>query len=242
MKICLECNIFFHERVMQCQKCDGKLLDISLPQALKLSEHKSVRDNISGKYHGQISDSHKQYHLRSYIGNRSLFLDFDLHRNRLKHGPRLKRFFIAPLNFTVFFNLPWFFFNVVATNLFHMNYTCYCSRCNTKYVKNSHNKEECDYNIEYFQILDDIINGSIVYRKKIYDKFANEKRLKNVRCAFNDLYKRNIRWEAFWDILSIGLSIFFWLYIAVFISYPMIQILIQKISQIEAYEFSIATF
>ena len=234
MKICLKCGIYYQEQIMSCRKCGEKLREVSLQEALKITQQAAFKTRISGKK--ELPDAYKQYHIRSYLGNRSLFLDYDLHKNRLKHGRGLKRFFIAPVNITSVLNLPWLLFNVITTNLFHMQYTEYCSRCQCKTIKGCHTPEECDYNIEYFIILDDILNGRIVDHKHIYEQYAREKRAHGIHSAYDDLFLRKVRWEAFWDILSIGLSVMFWLYIAVNVSFPMFKVLAQKLQQIEAYE------
>ena len=236
MKICLQCKNLFQEMAMSCPTCQKDLKEVSLSEVLALTEEKAFHGHISGIAESDLSDSNVQYHLRSYLRNRSLFLDFDLYKNRLKHGQRLKRFFIAPVNVTVIINLPWFLFNVVSSNLFHTQYTEYCARCDSKYIKGRHTLEECDYNIEFFHILDDILNGKILDRKMIYKENAKERVAKGLRSAYVDLFCRSIPWESFWDLISIGLSIAFWLYVAVYISWPMFQVLLQQLAHLDSYE------
>lgn len=223
---------------MTCQECRTLLEEVSLQEALKFTQTKALRTQISGQDTKELPDAYKQYHIRSYLKDHSLFLDFDLYKNRLKHGRLLGNFFIAPVNFTVLFNIPWFLFNVLSSNLFHMYYTEYCQRCDSKYIKGHHTKEECDYNIEYFSMLNDILKGNIVDRKEIYEQYSKEKRQKGLKSAYRDLFCRRVRWEAFWDIISIGLSIAFWLYIAIYVSRPMGKVLMQKLQYIETYEWS----
>lgn len=236
MKICRSCNLFYQEDIMTCRRCKDDLMEISLMNAIKLTQQKSLKDRIGGKTKQELPDAYKQYHIRSYLGNRSLFLDFDLHKNRLKHGRRLKRFFIAPINMTAVFNIPWFFFNIIATNLFHMEYVDYCSYCNSKCNKKTHTQEECNYNIEYYNILNDIISGTMVDRKEIYKQYSAERQKKGLKSAYYDLFCRQVRTEIFWDLMSVGLSVAFWLFIIVYISFPMFKVLVQKLHQIESYQ------
>lgn len=223
---------------MSCHQCRGELQEVSLNQALECTQQEAFRKHIGGQDNDRLSDSYKQYHIRSYLKNLSLFLDYDLYKNRLRHGPRLKRFFIAPVNLCSILNLPWFLFNVITSNLFHTEYTSFCRRCNTKVIPGRHGITECDYDIEYFHILDDILDGRILSTKHIYAQFSKEKIAKGLKSAYRDLFCRKIRVEIFWDLLSIGFSIGVWIYSAVNVSYPMFQVLIQKLQQMEAYEWT----
>ena len=236
MKICRECNVLYQQQVMSCQECKKDVEEISFGQVLELTQKVAFRKHIGGEDAHELTDPYKQYHIRSYLKDRSLFLEFDLYKNRLKHGNQLKRFFIAPINVTAVINLPWFFFNIVASNLFQMQHTKFCRRCNSKYIPGQHSTDDCDYNIEYFHILDDILSGEIVNHKAIYHAHFQEMKKKGSRSAYGDLFDRPVRWEGFLDLLSIGLSIAFWLYVAANISYPYFEVLMQKLNQIGAYE------
>ena len=68
---------------MSCQHCRGALEEVSLSVALQLTQKESFRQHIGGKETQELPDGYKQYHIRSYLKNRSLFLDYDLHKNRL---------------------------------------------------------------------------------------------------------------------------------------------------------------
>jgi len=48
-----------------------------------------------------------------------------------------------------------------------------------------------------------------------------------------------VRWEAFWDIVSITLSVLLWVFIVVFVAYPMAMMLTQKLMYIDSYEFGL---
>ena len=218
---------------MSCDACHESLHEVSLPTAIGLTKRKALRFHIKGKDYHELSDGYKQSNIRSYLKDQSLFLDFDLHKNRLKHGKRLKTFLISPVNLTAFFNIPWFVFNIINSNLFHMQYTEYCPRCNSKCIKGHHTEEECDYNIEYFHVLDDILNGSMANHRHIYEQYSEERQKRGVKSAYHDLSHRQIRLETFWDITSILLSIIFWLYIIVYISYPYIQVLINRVQTLK---------
>ena len=188
---------------MACQQCRGPLTEVSLQQALKITERQALQERIGGKKKRELPDAYKQYHIRSYLKNRSLFLDFDIHKNRLKHGKQLKRFFIAPINITAIVNIPWFIFNVITSNLFYMENIDYCPFCSSKCNKARHTKEECEYNIEYCSILNNIISGNIVDTKNIYQAYAQERRNKGLKSAYHDLFNRKMRTEFFWDLMSV---------------------------------------
>ncbi len=235
MKICKRCRLFHREDSLLCTRCRGDLEEISFYDALQLTRKKSLKDKISGKKK-KLPDAYKQHYIMGYLGDSSLFLLFDLYRNRLKHGRRLKRFFIQPVNFTAALNIPWFFFNVIASNIFHLHYTGYCPRCHCKVNPRLHDKEECAYNIEYFQILDDILSGEIVETKALYRKRAHESTPPDKKNPYSDLFLRNKKAEMILDFLSVGFSIFLWIFLAVYVSYPMFQVLMQKLEFYDAYE------
>jgi len=221
---------------MTCDACGIELKEVSLPQALDASNIKLLKKTISGK---NLTDEHIQYHIRSYLGNRSLFLDYDIQLNRMKHGPRLKRFLICDINMTAVFNIPWFIFNIISSNLFHAKYTKYCPRCNTKYIPDRHTMEECEYNIEYFNILEDILNGNILVHKPIYQQYAKEKKQKGWCSAYQNLFCRTAKIEAFFDMFSITLSVLFWLFITVYISWPFAKVTAEKLQNLDQYEFGL---
>lgn len=229
--------MLFQESSRQCAVCGNLLKETSLKETLEITRKKSFKQRI-GTEDTETSDAYKQYFIRKYLGDGSLFLLYDLCKNRLKHGSKPERFFIQPVDFTALLNIPWFFFNIISTNMFHMQYISFCRRCNCKSIPAFHSPEECDYNIEYFNILDDILSGDIVDTKKIYEEHTKEKKLKGEKSAYNDLFNRKVRKEVFFDVLSIGLSVLFWLFIAVYVSYPMLQALMQKLEYLDAYEWT----
>ena len=210
MKICIDCCVFYPEDIMACRRCKHSLSEITLSKALEITKPKALKSLISGTGGREFSNTYKQYQIRSFLQNHSLFLDYDLNKYRLKHGPRLKRFLITPPSFTGFLNIPWFLYNIFASNLFHLNYTEYCPKCNCKYVKGEHSLADCEYNIEYFNILDDILSGEFHKRRRMYQQFADESRVKGHKSAYNDLFHRNKFKEIFWDFVSVSGSIVFW--------------------------------
>lgn len=204
---------------MACRRCKGQLSEVTLSKALEMTKPRALKSLITGGGR-QFSDAYKQYQIRSYLQNRSLFLDHDLYKYRLKHGRRLKRFFITPVSFTGFFNIPWFIYNIMASNAFHINYTEYCPNCNCKYIKGQHSDADCEYNIEYFNILDDILSGEFPRRRRMYQQFADERRVKGERSAYNDLFNRRKWKEVMLDLCSVGGSIFFWYLVIIVLSQP----------------------
>lgn len=236
MKLCRKCQIFYQEQIMTCRDCRSVLPEVTLSEALEFTRRQSFSKRIDAQKKNDLADPEIRYYIRRYLKNCSLFLDYDLHKNELRRGKTPKRFFISPLNFTCLINFPWLFFNVLSTNMFHMQYTGYCETCNCKIIPGRHDRNECDYLIDYFSIIDDIINGKIIDRKEIYESLSKDSRAKNLPNAYDDLFRRSARWEAFFDFLSVGLTVAFWLYIAVNISWPMLQVLLQKLAQSDAYE------
>lgn len=120
MYICPKCKIFYQDQLHPCQKCQSPLAEVSLLEALQHTDNRFLKDSITGKDMHELPDSYKQYHIRSYLKNRSLFLDYDIQKNRMKHGPRLKRFLICQIDMTAVFNIPWFF-SILSPQIF---FTC----------------------------------------------------------------------------------------------------------------------
>jgi hypothetical protein len=235
MKECLSCRIFYHPSALTCDQCHHKLEEVSLSLALEHTRDKFLR-HFSERGSLKNFNAHAQYVISSYFGNHSFFSFFDLNKKHMRYGPKCERFFIQPINMTCVFNLPWFFFNVIYSNYFHFYYKGFCKRCYCKHLLKRHTKDDCDYFISYFHILRDVLNGNIVHTKKIYEKNLNDDgRLKGSH-PYADLYRAPCKSEIFLDVLSVGLSVFFWLYLAVFVSFPMVKVLAQILQVPDAYE------
>lgn len=241
MKFCRNCQLFFGQQVISCQSCKGTIEEISFSDALSVTRERSFHTRMTGQNDHRLSDGATQFYIRSYLKDLSLFLDFDIHKHRLMHGKAAKRFFIAPINFSCLINFPWLLYNVIASNIFQARYLGFCERCNCKIRPQSHTSDECDYNIVYFQILDDILSGEIVSRKDLYESYCEEQYRKFKRSAFNDLFKHHAGAEIFMDVFSVGLTIAFWIYLGVNVSWPMMQVLLQQLHQIDAYQLSIGS-
>ncbi|HOD12541.1 MAG TPA: hypothetical protein PKO44_05570 [Candidatus Omnitrophota bacterium] len=235
MKECFACHIFYKESIMHCQCCGQILAEVSLAEALAHTRQRFLR-HFSEDKRIQGLDAHTKYVASSYFNNHSLFLYFDLNKNHMKYGPKFDRFFIQPINCTALINFPWLVFNVLYTNYFHYAYTDFCPRCHCKCRPKNHSKEECEYNSTYFQILRDIFNGDIIFTRSIYETHDRELRQKSLPSAFSDLSRRHKAVEISLDLLSIGLSVLFWIFVGVYVSFPMVKVLMQKMQFLDAYE------
>ncbi len=235
MKECLSCRIFYHPSALICDHCHHKLEEVSLVLAFEHTRDKFLRC-FSQKASIKNFNAHAQYVIGSYFGNHSFFSFFDLNKKHMRYGPTFERFFIQPINMTCVFNLPWFFFNVLYSNYFHFYYQGFCQRCYCKHPLKHHTREQCDYNIGYFHILRDVLNGNIVHTKKIYEKYLKEDNLLKHSQPYADLYRPLSKSDVALDILSVGLSVFFWLYLAVYISFPMVKVLAHILQVPDAYE------
>lgn len=223
---------------MRCHQCKKSLVEITLQDALNHTRKRFLKQ-FSGSTSFKIFDPHTQYVLRSYLKNHSLFLFFDLNLNQMKYGREIKRFFIQPVNMLAVFNIPWFIFNLFYSNYFHFTFKSFCPQCNCKHGRR-HTKEQCDYNIAYFHILRDILNGDIIQTKKIYEKCLDSKNSEiGTRKAYLDLSRRNKKTEIFFDLLSVTFSVFLWIFVVVFISFPMFKVLLQKLYHYDAYQWSL---
>ena len=210
---------------MRCDDCRKILEEISFAQALQITRKRSLEKQISDEE--KRPDAYKEYLIRRYLKDDSLFLLYDIAKNRLMHGRSPKRFLIQPVNATAFFNIPWFIFNIISTNVFHMNYTAFCERCNCKHLPGSHSQEECDYNIDYFSILDDIMTGDIVNTRFIYEYEGSKNRKEDRRSAYHDLFERHLGIEVFLDMMSITLSMMFWVFLTIYITFPYLKAFLQ---------------
>jgi len=235
MKECLSCHTFFQESAMYCHGCGGCLREISLGEALEHTRKRFLR-HFSENKDIKIFDPHTQYVVSSYFNNHSLFLYFDLSKNQLKYGCNFDRFFIQPLNLTALINFPWLVFNLLYTNYFHLFYTDHCPVCNCKHVHGHHSQKECEYNVVYFQILCDVLNGDIIYTKKIYETYCREQQDMRTPNAFANLSQRNKGVEFTLDLLSISFSILVWMYLIVYVGFPMAKTLMFKLQFLDAYE------
>jgi len=223
---------------MSCQECGRVLEEISLQQALEHTRKNLLR-KIAKKKDFKALDPQTQYIIASYFGDHSLFLFFDMNKNHMKYGKKVMRFFIQPINMTCVFNIPWFLFNVIYSNYFHFFYTSFCTTCQCKHIPGRHSAQECEYNLGYFHILRDVLNGNIIQTKKIYQKYFEKDKRQHRRNPYQDLCRRPVRTETFLDLLSIGFSVFLWIYLAVYVSFPMAKSLVQKLHDSDTYEWSL---
>ena len=222
MKACLECAVISKASSMICAACGKKLSEITLAEALELTSEKSFRRKMAG-----TDEALSDYLVSRYLGGHSFFLQYDICKNRLKQGRRAVRFFIQPVNAAALFNIPWLLCNIVYSNLFHLEHTAFCERCQCKSIPDHHASEECDYNIEYASIFNDILGGQIVRTKTVYEANAHEKRRLSKKSAYFDLFEKRVNGAIFWDILSIGFSLFSWVYLVVFVSLPFFRLFLQ---------------
>ena len=239
MKECLKCNIFYQESAMTCCHCKETLVEIGLKDALEHTRKKLLK-RFSHSKDIRVFDPHTQYVVGSYFKDHSLFLYFDLNRNQMKYGQKVDRFFIQPVNALAFFNLPWLIFNFLYSNYFHLSYKRFCSQCHCKHQLGQHSRKQCDYNIAYFHILRDVLNGDIVHTKKIYQKCLESSDGEvGVKRAYLDLSYRHRRVEVFFDSLSVGFSVFLWMFLTVYVSFPMFKVLLQKLYFYDAYQWKV---
>ncbi|MDP8264013.1 MAG: hypothetical protein P9M12_00845 [Candidatus Aceula lacicola] len=224
---------------MTCHRCQKTLIEVELKDALEHTRKKFLK-RFSRSKDIRVFDPHTLYIVGSYFKDQSFFLYFDLNRNQMKYGLQKKRFFVQPVNMLTVFNLPWFIFNLLYSNYFHFLYKGFCTQCHCKYRSGQHSKDECAYNIAYFHVLRDVLNGDIIHTKRVYEKCVESNDGEaGVRQAYLNLNHRHKKTEVFFDLLSIGFSVFLWIFIAVYASFPMFKVLLQKLLFYDAYQWKI---
>ncbi len=239
MKECPSCHIFYKDFILTCPQCHLELKGISLRKALERRRRRSFRQ-FGGSQDFKILDLNAQYIIESYFKDHSLFLHFELNKNQMRYSEKFERFFIQPINLVAVFNIPWFIFNIIYSSYFYLSYRNFCQKCHCKYLSAVHSQEECDYNIAYFNILCDVLNGDITDTKKVYEQCSQgEGGERESRLAYQKLNYRHKKAEIFFDLFSILLSVMFWIYICLCVSLPMVKVLLQKLYFYKAYEWKL---
>ncbi|MDP8265753.1 MAG: hypothetical protein P9M07_02270 [Candidatus Aceula meridiana] len=214
---CPRCNVSFDaEKLSKCIYCDGALFERDIFKR-KATEKIVIQDREV------LTHERKSYLLGVFFRRRTFLTSFLFSLNDMKSGQSRKRFWIQPMSMSGFIKLPWFLINFFCSIIFYFSYQGYCKVCDMKYVPISgegHCKDDCEYNQEYNQIVQSLFCGKIFIGLKSLEEAALERTNHGKRSAYFDLMRGNVLVEKFLDILSIWITMAFYIYLIVIIVMP----------------------
>jgi len=177
--------------------------------------------------HGISEHTRLQFIVASYFRTRTFHFMYVFSRNDLKMGAVFDRTFVQPLNMTSLLLLPWLLVNIIDSVLFRLFYTKYCPVCGWKFYKTEANGEhqhrECEYNREYKEVIQAILDGTIIRSEIHFKRLGLMKQKTGRRSAYWDMCARKELSSAVLDITCIWFSICLWILWVVVIVFPSIS-------------------
>jgi hypothetical protein len=213
-----------------------EVLDREAFDFLKLSqegktalEHQLDRSTRIGGLH------HMSFLVANYCGGIRFRFMYRFNRNELKMGQKFRRFFIQPLQFSSFINLPWLIIDFMDSIWMHILYRGFCPECQWKYNilfgLKGHQITECTYNQEYSRIIKDIISGRIAVNEHLYRKTSEQHTHSFRRSAYLDLCCRDDAYSKILDFGSIFLSACLLIGLVVWAVFPLILQFVQGLNE-----------
>lgn len=241
MQKCVKCRVIFHDDVRErCLYCNALLsladqhdVEIFKRKPKKLGEELTDEDDIIEEAIEKrtiIDLGQTRYFVANYFQMRTLKFIYEFHRNEFKRGKEYKRILIQPLRLSSFLILPWVFVNLVDSLFFRFMYNGFCSKCGWKYQKRyrdrEHDRNECEYNLEYDSILSDVVKDEFGEKEKMYKEEAKKKIKEGRRSAYFHLCSGRSGLLEFFDICCILSSMAAIIAVGVNASYSLIYLFV----------------
>lgn len=234
MRECFRCKITFHlDDRLRCLYCDTILTETNNDQAdLDKPSDSGIMDSVSQPViqkvihdHGVEAHTRLQFIVSSYFRTRTLHFMYAFSRNDFKMGPEFKRELIQSFHVTSLLMLPWILLNLLDSFFCRFLYTKYCSKCEWKFYKTQpgcmeHEHEECEYNREYKEVVDSILDGSIMQSESTFKQLGMMKRNAGRRSAYWDLCFGKEFFSSLLDVVCIWFSICIWTMLIVALFFP----------------------
>ena len=234
MKKCIRCDVVFYlnERA-RCLYCDTLLVATETDDPAQLRKGFYNEERLEGEHpfvrwllkdRGMERHGRMQFMIGSYFRVRTLKFMYSFSRNELKVNKDFKRFLVQPLSMMSFLTIPWVIWNVLDSVMIRFFYNTHCDRCNWKFKKyvsgQKHDREECDYNLEYSSLIEDILNGRILQTAPRFKRQAYRKVTSGKRSAYHDLFHSKKKSDELMDVLCIWFSLLLLLIVGVISFFP----------------------
>ncbi|MCB9756825.1 MAG: hypothetical protein H6753_00195 [Candidatus Omnitrophica bacterium] len=239
MKKCNRCKIVFHNNERQrCLYCDTNLLLVERDDTLGFRDDKDFDPNLVGSdIKREVSVLKKvlldwemseylrsQYVIGTYFKVRTFKFLYLFSRNHYKMGRDYKRLLVQPLNLTSFLMIPWVVIDVIDSLYIRMSYNAYCTKCGWKFrqvhATQYHNAAECEYNLEYSRIVNEILSGNVNKTEGLIKESAYRKVKAGKRSAYKDLCSRRSEMGWIFDVLCVWLSILILMVLVIATMFP----------------------
>jgi hypothetical protein len=174
--------------------------------------------------HGVEAHTRLQFIISSYFRTRTIHFMYAFSRNNFKMGPAFKRELIQPFHLMSFLMLPWLVLDIFDSFLCRLIYTKYCPKCGWKFYKltsdGDHDHMECEYNREYKEVINSILDGSIMRKEDEFRRLGMMRRSAGRRSAYWELCHGKQFFSSVFDIICIWFSICLWLILLIAICFP----------------------
>lgn len=236
MRECPRCKITFHlEDRTRCLYCDTLLRTVGKDST---SLEKPINSSIMSaedalpvvrqlvEEHGIEKNTRHQFIIGCYFQTRTLHFMYSFNRHEFLTSPNFKRELIEPFHATSLLMLPWFVFNILDSFFCRIWYTKYCAKCGQKChnleSNNEHKHADCEYNREYKEVVDSILEGTILKEEKKFKQLGLMKKSAGRRSAYWDLCQGSNFLSGIIDIMSIWFSICLWIILVVALAFPVV--------------------
>lgn len=235
MKECPRCKITFHlNDRSHCLYCDTLLTSVDEDQTrlkdkvdvgmLGIAVEPVLQQVVHE--HGIEAHTRLQFIIASYFRTRTFHFMYAFSRNNFKMGPTFDRLLIQPFHMASLLLLPWMFVNILDSVLCRFLYIKYCPKCGWKFYKielsGEHDHLECEYNREYREVVQAILDGSIIYEEATFKRLGLMKRNAGRKSAYWDLCARKEFFSSVLDVTCIWFSICLWILLVVALTFPSI--------------------
>jgi len=220
MKKCPRCQLVYHmDERARCLYCDTLLITTDRqeegkkPPAYLMTGFSIAQGIVRKIFIGLASEDHArtQFLIGNYFKIRTFSFMYTFSRNEYKMGRTYKRALIQPLSVYSFFLLPWVVYNILDTILFRLTHNAYCEKCQCKFIRyagqKEHNPDECEYNREYTEVVNDIVSGRITETESNLKWLAGKKIHAGKKSAYRDLCVGEKGWQPVLDVMCIWFSI-----------------------------------
>ncbi len=233
MRECPRCKVTFYlDDRTHCLYCDTALLKVE-------DDKTNLKDKVDAGMlglasnpvlqkvvheHGIEACTRLQFIVASFFRTRTFHFMYAFSRNNFRMGPTFDRFLIQPLHLTSLLLLPWLVINILDSLLCRLVYTQYCPKCGWKFYRTEHGgghqHRECEYNREYQEVIQAILDGSIMQREKDFKRLGIMKRNAGRASAYWDMCTTKDFFSSFLDVTCIWFSVCLWILLIIALVFP----------------------
>ena len=230
MKKCIKCDILYSlDERTRCLYCNTLLTtdgteensgQVDAAGMAGMQTDSTIIDQLINDRQ-KVAHDRKQHIVGSYFCSRTFYFMYSFSRHDFHRGKGFRRWLVKPLNMGSFLIIPWVVVDLLDSLYIRLFYNAVCPTCGWKYksvfFKIRHNPRDCAYNLEYAQIVEDILTGKIIQKEEAYLEKACQEKQSGRRSAYRALCANKNLFTGLLDVTCIwfSISLFFLLLITV---------------------------